>query len=516
MSKEDNLSEDEQLRRYLIRISYSGMGVDKELDGLLNVLRKQLKLQASAEELKPYIDDITEFLRVQEETVGSAQPKSTSSALLGLLEQFENLPLKRKDKQQLKKIKKQADNRSLDETLLALQNLLEDIEVASNSKRWNPFAKSNQVEATEDVTDSDEASLVANELIPSALRDALNNFVEQLGNIDIYRRAAENIKDQIQSLEHYDQLSALIEQIASVLLEAANNEHVQFESFLQKLNKRLLNVASYLNQAAVGQESLLSDTANLDKELTKTLSEIHQEISDTEGLGSLKGRLLSSFEHIINSVSHFKETQKNKVKASISELKIVREQLEVTEEEAERLKQNLKEQRFKAYNDPLTSLPNRYAYNERLTQEYSRWRRYRNALSLVVCDIDHFKKINDSYGHQSGDEVLKNIAKSLEHGLRESDFIARFGGEEFVILMPETKLADATKAINKLRLIIRDKPIPISPEKSISVTMSFGVAEFEGSDTATDVFNKADKALYRAKEKGRNQVCAERSQKTSD
>jgi diguanylate cyclase len=347
--------------------------------------------------------------------------------------------------------------------------------------------------------------------IPDSLRDALNNFVEQLGTIDIYRKATGAIKQQLANLESYDQLSPLIEQIASVLLEAANQEHIQFETFLQKLNKRLLHVASYLNKAAAGHDGMLSDTRKLDDELKQTIDELKQEIADTPGLGSLKNRLLASFEHIFSSVNRFKESQFTRVQASMAELQIIKEQLQVTEEEAARLKAALQEQRFRAYNDPLTQLPNRYAYNERLTQEYTRWRRYRSPLSLAVCDIDHFKKVNDEKGHMAGDKVLQHVAEVLQQGIRESDFIARYGGEEFVILMPETHLTDATKAINKLRLQIAKDAVVLNNTEKLHVTLSFGVAEFEGSDTASDVFAKADRALYRAKEKGRNQVCCERS-----
>ncbi|WMS86162.1 GGDEF domain-containing protein [Pleionea litopenaei] len=514
MTTEDSLSEEEQLKRYLLRVSYSGMGVNSTLDRQLNELRTAIKDQTSTEDLKIYVDNITDFLREQEELIEDQLQSSDSPALQALLAEVENLPLSRKSKKLLKTLNKKRQQLNPESIFEEIGNILKTTEINESNSRWNPFNKKKR-EHNEEVLDNDEVlekpAVSQQVIIPQALKDALNNFVDQLGNIDIYRKASENIKDQLLAINHYEQLSDLIEQIASALLEAANQEHVQFENFLQKLNKRLLNVASYLNQAAVGHESLISDTQKLDTDLTGAIADIQQEIADSPNLGPLKSRLLSSFEHIFNSVNHFKETQKNKVKASLAELKIVREQLAVTEEEAERLKTNLKEQRFKAYNDPLTSLPNRYAYNERLTQEYSRWRRYRNSLSLAVCDIDYFKKINDQYGHQAGDEVLKAVANQLDHGLRESDFIARYGGEEFVILMPETRLADATKAINKLRLMVRDHAIKVTPNQTINITLSFGVAEFEGADTATDVFNKADKALYRAKEKGRNQVCAERS-----
>ncbi|NVJ59149.1 MAG: diguanylate cyclase [Gammaproteobacteria bacterium] len=522
MNSEQENSNEEDLKRFLMRISYSGMGVDRKLDELLSQLRKSIKQQAAIDDLKFDVDAITEHLRELEERI-EAKSKAgknnneSDESLISFISQIEQTDIDNKLKKQLNKLRKQATKSNakaiIEELVKVIESALQHSEI--KSKRWNPFSRSKK-ESGDNIQAEESDAVPATDgsnLIPASLVDALHNFAEQLANIDIYKKASSEIKKQIQELEYFDQLSSLIEQIASVLLEAANQEHVQFENFLQKLNKRLLNVASYLNKAAVGQEGILADSEKLDNDLKSTILDIQQEIQDSSGLGPLKQRLLGSFEHIFNSVNRFKESQATRVEASLAELKIVREQLEVTEEEADRLKENLKQQRFKAYNDPLTLLPNRYAYNERLSQDYSRWRRYRTPLSLTVCDIDYFKQVNDKYGHSAGDEVLKQVANILNNGIRESDFIARYGGEEFVILMPETGLADATKAINKLRIIIRDTAVSIAKDKNIKVTVSAGVAEFESNDTANDVFAKADKALYRAKEKGRDQVCAERTQK---
>ncbi len=511
-TEDNNNNEAEQLRRYLMLVSYSGMGIDKRLDKLLHQLRNDIKQQASLNEVKSSVDDITQCLREIEESVETAakQEVDPKALLVLLVEELLATNVKRKVKQQLKQLKKSLPKQSAEQAVENVKQIIKDIIQSANQKKfnWNPFSRNKD---QDDAKDKQTTQVVNATDIPDSLRDALNNFVEQLGTIDIYRKATGAIKTQLLVLQSYDQLSPLIEQIATVLLEAAGQEHVQFENFLQKLNKRLLHVASYLNKAAVGHDGMITDTNQLNNELKQTIEELKQEISDTPGLGGLKDRLLASFEHIFSSVNRFKESQVNRVQASMAELQIIKEQLQVTEEEAERLKANLQEQRFRAYNDPLTQLPNRYAYNERLSQEYTRWRRYRSPLSLAVCDIDHFKKVNDEKGHSAGDRVLQHVAEVLQHGIRESDFIARYGGEEFIILMPETTLTDATKAINKLRISIAKENVPLNVNDKLQVTLSFGVAEFEGTDTANDVFDKADKALYRAKQKGRNQVCCERS-----
>ena len=122
----------------------------------------------------------------------------------------------------------------------------------------------------------------------------------------------------------------------------------------------------------------------------------------------------------------------------------------------------------------------------------------------MVFDIDHFKSINDNYGHKAGDKALRLIAQTLQKNLRSTDFLARYGGEEFVALMPETELADAMKVANKLREAIAAVKFNYQ-ERDVDITVSCGVAYFQRDDTVESVFQRADKALYQAKDNGRNQ-----------
>ena len=519
LSNSNQNSDEEQLKRFLTHISYTGMGVDKQLDTLLSRLRKTIK-DGSLEQIRQSVDEITSHLRdIEEQTIevkGSSEQAQASSPKY-LLESLLNSLLKEKLDRSLKsKIRTLlADAPDLDEQsmVMAIQALFsEAVNKPQKQGFWSRlFSAPTPVEAEAETDDTDEQSLNPKAELPSSLIDALNCFVDQLGVIDIYKEATKHIRTQIENITTYYELSPVIEEIASALLEAANQEHIQFESFLKLLNKRLLHIASFLNQSAVGHKELMSDTDKLDVEIKEHLEVLQSDIASSSDLETLKDKVVTSFGYISDSINRFKETQNKRVEASVAELKLVQEQLEVTEDEAIRLKENLIEQRFRAHTDPLTQLPNRYAYNERLSQEYSRWRRYRSPLSLAIGDIDLFKKINDEYGHEAGDQVLKFTSEILLNGIRESDFVARFGGEEFVLLMPETGLVDATKAINKLRQTIGGEEIPLQQGKTINTTFSFGVAEFEGSDTAQDVFKRADKALYRAKQKGRNQVCCERA-----
>jgi diguanylate cyclase len=175
--------------------------------------------------------------------------------------------------------------------------------------------------------------------------------------------------------------------------------------------------------------------------------------------------------------------------------------------ETSKARARMQEEQLRARTDPLTGLPNRTAYEQHLDTEIQRWERYGASFSMAVGDIDFFKRINDQLGHLAGDRVLRLVAKVLRQNLRSTDFIARFGGEEFVILFPSTQAQEALQATEKLRLAVQSSPFNFKGEP-VEVTLSFGVAEIEDGDDQESLFSRADKALYRAKEQGRNQTQA--------
>jgi len=177
------------------------------------------------------------------------------------------------------------------------------------------------------------------------------------------------------------------------------------------------------------------------------------------------------------------------------------------------LKKANEEIRILSITDPLTGIYNRGYLNQRLPQEIQRARRYRAPLSLILCDIDHFKKVNDTYGHQIGDQVLKEFVQCIKESIRNNvDWAARYGGEEFIIVLPETDLIGACFVAERLRHVISRRVIKVK-DQAIHITASFGVSAID-STTPDDkisseaLINEADKFLYQAKQEGRNRVKA--------
>ncbi|MBF0520667.1 MAG: diguanylate cyclase [Nitrospirae bacterium] len=155
-----------------------------------------------------------------------------------------------------------------------------------------------------------------------------------------------------------------------------------------------------------------------------------------------------------------------------------------------------------ACKDPLTSIFNRKKFEDELEKEILRTERYKTNLTMMIFDIDHFKSINDTYGHQAGDAVLRELTEIVSAHVRKTDIFARYGGEEFVVITPETTLIGATELAEKLRELIQKNKFSHGGH----VTCSFGVSEYMGSESSHTFIKKADYALYIAKNNGRNRV----------
>ena len=175
------------------------------------------------------------------------------------------------------------------------------------------------------------------------------------------------------------------------------------------------------------------------------------------------------------------------------------------EAERERLIQQL---RGMAMVDPLTGLANRRALAEIVAQHEAAARRKGRVLSFAIADLDHFKRVNDTYGHHAGDEVLRQAAARFRRALRATDTVGRIGGEEFRIMLPETGLEEAALVLERVRRAFEEERVVLASGDEIGVTLSIGLASSSAEEGAERALLKADRALYRAKSSGRNRVCA--------
>ena len=160
-----------------------------------------------------------------------------------------------------------------------------------------------------------------------------------------------------------------------------------------------------------------------------------------------------------------------------------------------------------ATTDGLTELYNHRFFQEQMKNKLENAEKTNNKLSLILLDIDFFKKFNDKYGHQAGDAVLKHVSKTLKSCVRNADYVCRYGGEEMAVILDTTNRETAVNIAKKICETIAGKEYALTPDLSVNITVSLGVATFpENGKTVTELIEYSDQCLYKAKENGRNQV----------
>lgn len=335
--------------------------------------------------------------------------------------------------------------------------------------------------------------------------ELLGHMLNQLTLEPASEARARRLQESLLSSENWDDLREGLSSVADLVIAAVTRGQREFEAFLRRLDERLEVLRQCFSEQANAQAGRLDASQELDRDIRQELWSFGQQVETSVDFGELKASVGRHLESISGAVERFREQESERERNLSQQLELMQEKLVTVEAHSEHMREQLREERQKTLTDVLTQLPNREAWQERLSFEYQRWQRYRHSLSVCVLDIDFFKRVNDSYGHKAGDRVLQLVARALRERLRATDFIARFGGEEFVVLLPETNTETAREVLDNMRGHIAALPFHFRGEP-VSVTFSAGLAEFDGDDDEDGVFDRADKALYLAKDSGRDQV----------
>ncbi|MBW4935481.1 GGDEF domain-containing protein [Marinobacter sp. F4206] len=316
---------------------------------------------------------------------------------------------------------------------------------------------------------------------------------------------ARSLQQALLSSNDWTELREGLNHVAELVIAAVTRSQREFEAFLKRLDERLEVLRSHFSEQSSAQSNRLTASETLDREIRQQLERAGSQLRDSEDLQELKDSVSQHLSSIGQAMGRFREQETEREKALSEQLKAMQEKVAAMEAHSEQVQNEVRRERQRAMTDLLTQLPNREAWQERLSFEFNRWQRYQASLTIGVLDIDFFKRINDSYGHKAGDRVLQLVARELSERLRATDFIARFGGEEFVLLFPETAPDAAKVAMDQLRQHVGNLPFHFSGEP-VTVTFSAGLASFGAGDSEETVFDRADRALYLAKDAGRDRV----------
>ena len=341
--------------------------------------------------------------------------------------------------------------------------------------------------------------------IAEHVEKALVGLIDELPVPERQRPQADSLRERIVAGLNLYELVPVLDDFAVLMLAVADLGQREFEGYLKQLNERLSTFQNNLQDAHEGYADSMSAAQELDSELREQVGGLHSSVQEATDLNSLKEVVGTRLDGLLSTMDQYQRQRGELEHALSGRLQTLVERVASMEQEAKGFRDHIEEQRQKALTDPLTGLPNRAAWDERQELEVARWQRYGGELLMAVLDIDFFKRINDNYGHLAGDKVLKIIATELAKRLRKTDFIARFGGEEFVLLIPGTPLEGAQQLLETLRTAIESCPFHFKGER-VTITLSAGVSAFAAGERAEQVFERADQALYRAKRSGRNRI----------
>jgi diguanylate cyclase len=305
------------------------------------------------------------------------------------------------------------------------------------------------------------------------------------------------------------QNNALVERINARFAEAK-----PFDSpFMYELSSILDEPASKATDSALNAGAQLSGKMDNVIELIANIS------GDTNRFGKSMEGVSAALSSEISpaDLGQVVETIAAATKQMETRSRELEERLNQSKSEVEELRTNLAHARNEAMTDQLTGIANRKAFDEVLLKEIAAATQDGETLCLAMADIDFFKKFNDTFGHQAGDQVLRLVGRCLENSIKGQDTPARYGGEEFAMILPATKLEDAVTVANQIREIVQGRELvkKSTGENLGKVTMSLGVSQFQIGDTPQTLIERADAALYAAKDQGRNRVVAAGDAETS-
>lgn len=290
-----------------------------------------------------------------------------------------------------------------------------------------------------------------------------------------------------------------------LVIASLKTERQTAEQFLYTLNSSILNLRDSIKSSAKVSNEAHHVQNTFNKSLTQQLKAMSKTVSSADSIEQFQVNITEQLEAITSAFNAKVNGENDKNKALTKELSKLQNELAQIEQESKALKKQLSEHKKNSLLDSLTKLPNRYALDEQCEKEYKQWQSQKTPLSIAVVDLDHFKRINDNYGHSAGDKTLEIIAKAMQKIIKAPNFIARYGGEEFIILLPKLAIKDAQRLLDLMRKKISSLPLKFKQDK-VSISISAGITALEGDDTIESAFNRADEALYQAKDQGRNKV----------
>ena len=384
--------------------------------------------------------------------------------------------------------------------------------------RYMAGADSPTPAAREAVAQADEPALPASAIEKAAIaqtavavdwgavREVLTQLVNQLPMPVQCKAQITNLNARIAHALDEDSLRPVLDQfreLFDVSLAAMDRE---FRSFLDSVDQRLDTLLSTIGQAREQEHAALTREQGLAVSFQARLDSMRGDVKSATDLAILKTSIDDHLDTLVRSMQEINDEGRFASGERDTRLMAMTKRLQELEDESMQVRSQLETQQQLARTDALTGLANRKAFDERIGEEIALAQQRATPLAIAIADIDHFKRVNDTFGHPAGDRALALFARILRTRVRATDFCARYGGEEFVMLFPTTNATMAAKVVEQVREFVKECGFSYKGEP-VPLTASFGVTECRRDDDAAMMLERADMAMYEAKSNGRNRVC---------
>ncbi len=480
----------DSLKNAINQLIITPIGIHYEMDVQLTQFRKQIDEEFDPVVLEKKVNNLANLLKKLQ------KKKSENTHLIsGLI------------KQSTESIGRIANKSQDKRAVTKLQQLL-DKEVEHHSILVNFNQVLTQCISSV-ISDLEESKTHSEGEIQSQINIRVNDSLQQLLNhLSIPKdldKKRERIKSTLDNKLNDQDLSKLIDGLTELVVDAFNMEQNRFKGFLQQLTNQLQDFDVYFKTSSVHRQESKEDCLRLENGIQDNINQIRNHLDTSTTIEELASKVTQNLDGIGERIQEYRLNERKREKSLEKQVKGLQLKLAESEQSAEEIKNLLSYQKYRINHDSLTGLPNRESYDEHILDAFQRWKHTEQEISLAVCDIDRFKRINDTFGHLAGDKVLKKVAELLKSSIRSADFIARVGGEEFVVIFEHTPTKVASSVLEKLRKLVQDCQFFYRDNK-VDVTVSFGLTTVQKEDTIESLFMRADNAMYNAKNAGRNRV----------
>ncbi|TYL46825.1 GGDEF domain-containing protein [Marinomonas sp. IMCC 4694] len=494
------------LRKAVSRTSLLAEGNDPELDSVVRQIRQAINKGANAEQIQTVLNN-AEPLLIKSDSAQSnraQQVKSTLQNLIDLLEKQVDRSVPQDEKKQLEsQIRLHWQTPSYWPALLKgylslAENTFNTTEHdAPRHSFLKHFFRRNL----------DTNPLKNDQEILRQISHTLTGLMNNLSLPSHYDEDITELKKALSSNHSLQQLPDLLDEVIHLIMITIGKNQESLTNYLNLLNKQLASINKSISHSYDSQQSLSDSREGFSTRLENQVLDTSNAVKNANDLDSLKTLIDERLNLISHTMTDYKTQIIEQEEHANRSISLLKSKVNKMEKDTVSMRSLLQERLAQAMTDSLTDLPNRTAYQDAILPLCKVMQKTQRPICLAVCDIDHFKNVNDTWGHLAGDKVLRLIPQQVRSILLKDDIMFRYGGEEFVIVFPNTTLQQAIERAEAIRVAIAKTPFNMQGEP-VSISVSIGIAELNQKEEPEPLFDRADKQLYIAKESGRNKVVA--------